>query len=204
MSWGGQAPDLLDWPIFRGSAPRASWHNHRPGVDAMVTAPLDTRSFRKTVGHFVTGVTVVVFEDGEGVTRAMTANSFTSLSLEPPLVLFCVGKESRTGQAIHEATRFSINILAEHQRDLSQFFAGAWRSAELPAFNFVDWAGRPRLEGCAAALACDLYAIHEGGDHWIVVGRVIGVETCQSEARPLVFFRGGYGMLVPGGAAAGV
>ena len=156
----------------------------------MLTETIDPRTLRKTVGNFVTGVTVVAFEDIEGTTRAMTANSFTSLSLEPPLVLFCVGKQTRTGRAIHEATRFSINILAEDQQDLSKYFAGGWRQSTPPPFAFADWFGRPRLEGSAASLACDVHAIHEGGDHWIVVGRVIAVDA--SDARPLVFFRGAY------------
>jgi 3-hydroxy-9,10-secoandrosta-1,3,5(10)-triene-9,17-dione monooxygenase reductase component len=161
----------------------------------MITAQIDSRAFRRAVGHFVTGVTVVAFDDIDGTTRAMTANSFTSLSLEPPLVLFCVGKHTRTGRAIHDATRFSINILADDQQDLSQYFAGAWREPAPPAFAFANWDGRPRLQGCAAALACDLHAIHEGGDHWIVIGRVVAVDHEELKAKPLVFFRGTYAAL---------
>jgi flavin reductase (DIM6/NTAB) family NADH-FMN oxidoreductase RutF len=161
----------------------------------MLTAAIDARTLRKTVGHFVTGVTVVAFDDVDGTTRAMTANSFTSLSLDPPLILFCVGKETRTGRAIHDATGFSINILAEDQQTLSQYFAGAWRHDAPPPFTFVAWEGQPRLEGCAASLACDVHAIHEGGDHWIVIGRVVRVHCSNGETRPLVFFRGEYGVL---------
>jgi flavin reductase (DIM6/NTAB) family NADH-FMN oxidoreductase RutF len=158
----------------------------------MLDPVVDARTFRKTVGHFATGVTVVAFDDVDGGTLAMTANSFTSLSLEPPLVLLCVGKNTRTGRAIHEAARFSINILAEDQRDLSKYFAGGWKQATPPPFAFSSWTGRPRLEGCAASLACDLHAIHEGGDHWIVVGHVIAVGCSERDAKPLVFFRGAY------------
>jgi 3-hydroxy-9,10-secoandrosta-1,3,5(10)-triene-9,17-dione monooxygenase reductase component len=156
----------------------------------MHSAVPDARTFRQAVGHFATGVTVVAFE-ADGRTRAMTANSFTSLSLEPPLILFCVGKESRTGRSIHEATRFSVNILTESQRHLSSYFAGP-QVSEPPSFTFADWFGCPRLDGCAAALACDVREIHEGGDHWIVIGRVRGVETSACAVRPLVFFRGAY------------
>ena len=156
----------------------------------MPSAVPDARTFRQAVGHFVTGVTVVAFE-ADGHTRAMTANSFTSLSLEPPLILFCVGKESRTGRSIREATRFSVNILTESQRHLSSYFAGC-PMPEPPSFTFADWLGCPRLDGCAAALACDVRAIHEGGDHWIVIGHVRGVETSAYPVKPLVFFRGGY------------
>jgi flavin reductase (DIM6/NTAB) family NADH-FMN oxidoreductase RutF len=158
----------------------------------MFAVSVDPRTLRKTVGHFVTGVTVVAFDDVDGTTRAMTANSFTSLSLEPPLILFCVGKETRTGRAIHNATSFSINILAEDQQELSRYFAGGRGQAVTPPFAFVDWVGRPRLDGCAASLACEVHAIHEGGDHWIVIGHVVDVHCSSDPAKPLVFFRGAY------------
>jgi 3-hydroxy-9,10-secoandrosta-1,3,5(10)-triene-9,17-dione monooxygenase reductase component len=162
----------------------------------MLTVTLDPRTFRRTVGHFVTGVTVVAF-DIDGTTRAMTANSFTSLSLNPPMILFCVGKETRTGRSIQAATRFSINILSEEQQDLSTYFAGRWCDGAPPAFAFENWLGGPRLEGSAAALACDLHAIHEGGDHWIVVGQVAAVHCVNAPVKPLVFFRGAYTALNP-------
>ena len=156
--------------------------------------PIDSRTFRQTVGQFVTGVTVIALDVG-GTLRAMTANSFTSLSLDPPLVLFCVGKHTRAGQAVHSATGFSINILAEGQQDVSTYFAGAWKSAAPPPFTFVEWEGAPRLEGSVASLGCDIYAIHEGGDHWIVVGRVVALHRPDTIARPLMFFRGAYATL---------
>jgi 3-hydroxy-9,10-secoandrosta-1,3,5(10)-triene-9,17-dione monooxygenase reductase component len=156
----------------------------------MHSAVPDARTFRQAVGHFVTGVTVIAFE-ARGRTCAMTANSFTSLSLDPPLILFCVGKDSRTGRSIREATRFSVNILTESQRHLSSYFAGS-QVAEPPPFTFADWFGCPSLDGCAAALACDLREIHEGGDHWIVIGHVRRVEASASAEKPLVFFRGAY------------
>src|SRR5206468_10112732 len=85
----------------------------------------DRPAFRQTVGQFVTGVTVIVTER-DGLIRAMTANSFTSVSLEPPLVLFCVGKNTNTGQVIHSAAGFSVNILCHGQQALSTYFAGGW------------------------------------------------------------------------------
>ena len=186
-------------------APVTGWHDDRFGDRhplSMLATMLDSRTFRQTVGHFVTGVTVVAFDDVDGTTRAMTANSFTSLSLDPPLVLFCVGKHSRTGRSIHDATRFSINILGEGQQDLSTYFAGAWRHDSPPAYTFGRWEGGPRLEGCAASLACEVDAIHEGGDHWIVIGRVVAVHTSNLPAKPLVFFRGAYAALSESGSVA--
>jgi 3-hydroxy-9,10-secoandrosta-1,3,5(10)-triene-9,17-dione monooxygenase reductase component len=152
---------------------------------------IDSRAFRQTVGQFVTGVTVIALEV-DGAIRALTANSFTSLSLDPPLVLFCVGKQSKAGQAVHAATGFSINILAEGQQDISTYFAGAWKSGPPPAFSFIATDGRSRLEGCLASVGCEIHAVHEGGDHWIVVGRVVSLYRAESTPRPLVFFRGAY------------
>lgn len=153
--------------------------------------PIDARTFRQTAGHFVTGVTVVAVEVDNEV-RAITANSFTSLSLEPPLVLFCLGKDTKAGQAIHFAEGFSINILQQNQQHLSAYFAGIWKKPEAPDFEFIGWDGGPRLEGCAAALGCAVHGIHEGGDHWIVVGRVIATYAAEGDVRPLVFYGGRY------------
>ena len=152
---------------------------------------MDSRLFRQTVGHFVTGVTVIATENA-GVVHAMTANSFTSLSLDPPLVLFCVGRHTKMGGLIRESGRFSVNILSRDQQDVSSYFAGAWRQTEPPAFSFTTWEAVPRLGGCAATLACTVHAVHEGGDHWIVIGRVAGVDRPDPAAVPLVFFGGRY------------
>jgi flavin reductase (DIM6/NTAB) family NADH-FMN oxidoreductase RutF len=152
---------------------------------------IEPRVFRDTLGQFVTGVTVIVMEAG-GSVRAMTANSFTSLSLDPPLVLFCVGKATRMGELAHTAAGFSINILCREQQDISTYFAGAWRDAEPPPFTLVEWEGSPRLEGSAASLGCTIEQIHEGGDHWIVVGRVVAVHRADGVRVPLVYFGGRY------------
>ena len=124
---------------------------------------IDARAFRDTVGQFVTGVTVIA-TDMDGTIRAMTANAFTSLSLDPPLVLVCVGKTAHLSAFIRSASGFSVNILAQTQRDLSTYFAGRWKQAEPPAFSFAGWEGGPLLGGCAAALGCAVDTIHEGGE----------------------------------------
>ena len=152
---------------------------------------IDTREFRQTVGQLATGVTVIAAEI-EGTVHALTANSFTSLSLDPPLVLFCVGKNTKTGQLIGVGARFCVNILHEGQRDLSTYFGGAWKSDDPPPFAFVNWHESPRLEGSAAALSCLVDAIYEGGDHWIVVGRVAAFQRREDGVAPLVFFSGRY------------
>jgi 3-hydroxy-9,10-secoandrosta-1,3,5(10)-triene-9,17-dione monooxygenase reductase component len=163
----------------------------------MIPAAVDARAFRQAVGQFVTGVTVIALEvDGE--IRAMTANSFTSLSLDPPLVLFCLGKHTRAGTMIHRATGFSVNILCEQQQDLSTYFAGAWKLEAPPPFTFTAWRdGAPRLDGAAVSLCCVTQRIHEGGDHWIVVGEVVGIHRPEEPLAPLVFFGGRYASLKP-------
>lgn len=157
---------------------------------------VDERTFRQTVGQFVTGVTVIAIEI-DGSIRAMTANSFTSLSLDPPLVLFCLGKGTRAGQLIRRIDGFSVNILRHDQQALSAYFAGAWKDAAPPPFSFVAWEGGPRLEGCTAALGCAVHAIHDGGDHWIVVGRVVTTYRALDSSQPLVYFAGRYVALAP-------
>ncbi len=152
---------------------------------------IEPRSLRQTVGQFATGVTVVALA-GDDAVHAMTANSFTSLSLEPPLVLFCAGKQTRVGQLVQPGMGFCISILTQLQRDLSTYFAGAWKAPEPPPFTFEAWHGTPFLLGSAAALACEVWDIHEGGDHWIVVGRVAAVRRGDDGAVPLVFHAGRY------------
>ena len=156
---------------------------------------IDARAFRQTVGQFVTGVTVIA-ADIDGAIRAMTANSFTSLSLDPPLVLFCVGKQTKMGQLIEAANGFSVNILQQDQQALSTYFAGGWKDdVPPPPFAFHEWEGGPLLEGSAAALGCSIHTILEGGDHWIVIGRVLALYRSQSAGAPLVFCAGRYAVL---------
>jgi flavin reductase (DIM6/NTAB) family NADH-FMN oxidoreductase RutF len=152
---------------------------------------IDSRAFRQTAAQFATGVTVVALEH-EGEVRAMTVNSFTSVSLDPPLVLVCLGRKTRMASRIDEASRFCVSILGDHQREISAFFAGAWRGPEPPRFSFIDWDGMPRLDGAVAAFGCTVHAIHEGGDHLIVIGEVVALHRAEYGCRPLVFFAGGY------------
>jgi flavin reductase (DIM6/NTAB) family NADH-FMN oxidoreductase RutF len=107
-------------------------------------------------------------------------------------VLFCLGKETKAGQHIRSVSGFSVSILSHEQQDLSSYFAGSWKQAEPPPFSFSAWEGGPRLEGCIAALGCRVHAIHEGGDHWIVVGEVLATYRVDEHGLPLVFFSGKY------------
>ena len=158
----------------------------------------DARTFRHTVGKFVTGVTVIAV-DVKGSIRAMTANAFTSVSLDPPLVLFCVAKKAHLGQLIHLASGFSVNILTQEQQSLSTYFAGGWKEPEAPPFSFEQWQGGPKLAGISAALGCAVETIHEGGDHFIVVGRVLALYQGERPVAPLVFNGGRYAALAEPG-----
>jgi 3-hydroxy-9,10-secoandrosta-1,3,5(10)-triene-9,17-dione monooxygenase reductase component len=159
---------------------------------------IDPRAFRQTVGQFVTGVTVIAMEV-EGEVRALTANSFTSLSLNPPLVLFCLGKGTRAGQAIEDVKAFTVNILSQEQLPLSTYFAGGWKQERAPSFSFTSSEGGPRLEGSVASLGCQVETVHEGGDHWIVVGRVMSMHRSELPRSPLVFYGGRYAALAHDG-----
>lgn len=155
---------------------------------------IDTRAYRQTIGLFATGVTVLLAER-EGEVHGMTANAVTSLSLEPTLVIVCPSKRANLADFLISGNHFTINILSEQQESLSNFFAN-WRHEEPPpAYEFIPWAAAgeaPRLDGCLAALACRVAQVHDGGDHWIVVGQVLDLYRSEETHRPLLFFGGEY------------
>jgi flavin reductase (DIM6/NTAB) family NADH-FMN oxidoreductase RutF len=152
---------------------------------------IDSRAFRNTIGLFATGVTVVAVETN-GEIYGMTANAVTSVSLEPLLVLVCVQKEAHLIQFLRQAEGFSISILNENQEDLSSFFANMWHKPEPPPFAFIPWLGGPRLKGAIGAIACRTVEFVEGGDHWIVMGQVVGLYQAENPANPLLYYRGQY------------
>lgn len=154
---------------------------------------IDQATFRQVLGHFPTGVTVIAgMDDAEPV--GLAVGSFFSLSLEPPLVGFCVGRTSGSWARMAPSKRFAVNILGADQEDVCRAFAMSgddkfagigWRASE---------GGSPIIDGVLAWIDCEIDAVHEGGDHEIVVGRVLGMDIGH-EGDPLVFFRGGYANL---------
>lgn len=152
----------------------------------------DPASFRTVLGHFATGVTIVTaMEDGAPV--GVAANSFTSVALDPPLVLFCAMKASSTWPRIREVAKFCVNILAEDQEDVSRVFAtpGVDRFART-GYRLSGATGSPILHDVLAYVDCETEQEVDAGDHVIVIGRVLELGVLR-HGNPLVFYRGGYG-----------
>jgi 3-hydroxy-9,10-secoandrosta-1,3,5(10)-triene-9,17-dione monooxygenase reductase component len=147
--------------------------------------------YRTTLGHFCSGVTVVTAAASDGP-AGMTAQSFCALSLDPPLILVCPGKSSTSWPRIESAGSFCVNVLAEDQEELCRTFA----TKGTDKFAGVGWSpgpftGAPVLAGGLAWMECRMEQLHDAGDHAIVVGRVLDLQS--RDGRPLLFFRGGYG-----------
>jgi len=153
---------------------------------------IDARTFRDTLGHFCSGV-VIATGMLDGVPAGFAAQSFTSLSLDPPLVALCPGKSSSSWPKLREAGHFCINVLGAEQQALCRQFA----SSGADKFAGVPWrpgtTGAPILEGVLAYIDCRLEHEHDGGDHTLAVGRVLDLAVLSEAPRPLLFFRGGYG-----------
>ena len=161
------------------------------GESAETLMPPDEPSYRTVLGHFATGVTIITaMSDGQPI--GVSANSFSSVSLSPPLVLFCASKDSTTWPKIEAAGKFTVNILNEHQEDVYRVFAT--RGAD--RFSRIGWRpsanGSPILHDALAYIDCTIEHQYEGGDHLIVVGLVQELGVLGDEG-PLIFYRGGYG-----------
>jgi 3-hydroxy-9,10-secoandrosta-1,3,5(10)-triene-9,17-dione monooxygenase reductase component len=165
--------------------------------------PIDPGRFRRALGNFCTGVTVIAALGADGEPVGFACQSFAALSLDPPLVLFCPGRSSHTWPAIEAAGTFSVNVLAHDQRDLSTVFG---RSGD-DKFATVAWtpspAGVPVLDGVLTWMDCSVEQVLDGGDHWIVVGRVTALGE-QQGTRPLLFYRGAYTVTEPAEPTPGV
>lgn len=181
-SWLGDADLDMEW---------------RPGESSGI-APDDAealaaaRRFRDVLGRFASGVTVVTAMSG-GEPVGMTCQSFSSVSLDPPLVLFIPARTSRAWPLIQRSGRFCVNILADGQAELSNQMA----SRGTDKFAGVDWSpsavtGSPVLAGTLGHVDCTIHAVHEAGDHYAVIGRVVDLVATDAVA-PLLFFQGTYG-----------
>lgn len=155
---------------------------------------LDQETFRRVMGYFATGVTVITV-DYEGQVQGMTANAFSSVSLDPLLVLVCVDQKARTHAHLHARKRFGINVLCENQRSISELYARPDRDparAEEEAGARFDRTshGTPVLHGALAYFECRLQSAQDAGDHTIFIAEVEDVVV--RGGRPLLFFNGEY------------
>lgn len=163
-------------------------------TDSSKSAAIEPRAFRRALGNFATGVTIVTAIDPDGTKVGVTANSFSSLSMDPPLILWSSKKDARSSPIFEAATNFAVNILASDQLEMSNQFA---RQQE-DKFAGVEWeegiSGVPVFPNCAGRFQCETYDKIDGGDHWIFVGRVIAFDDFGRT--PLCFHQGSYAMVL--------
>lgn len=153
---------------------------------------LDSKTWRQVMGHFATGVTVITTgNDGDSFT-GFTANSLTSLSADPPLLLFCIDKRADTLPVLRDTRTFGVNILSEAQEELSRTFA----SSDKRKFDFVSFRlgrlGVPLIDGSIAHIECRVAQFMDGGDHIIVIGQPEAIKEEDVVSFPLLFHRGRY------------
>ena len=163
----------------------------RAQPDAASGGSFDPQAFRSALGCFATGITVVTAVAPSGELIGITANSFNSVSLDPPLVLFSLHRAAYSLGALTEGGHFAVNVLCEGQRELSIRFAKAlgdkWTGIEYELWE----TGAPILKGCLGSFECRTRALYDGGDHVIFLGEVLRLRTGNA-GRPLLYFRGRY------------
>jgi 3,4-dihydroxy-2-butanone 4-phosphate synthase len=164
--------------------------------DAAAEIARTGRLMRDVMGHFATGVSVVTARGDHGVPVGTTANAISSVSLDPPLMLACLARNSETLAAIRRTGRFAVNVLAAEQRDHSDRFAAKGAATRTHEVEFSDHElGVPVLPGALATIACEVEALHPAGDHEIVVGLAHHLDHREPGAEPLLFWRGSYSRL---------
>ena len=166
-----------------------------------MTVALDPLAYRKVVGRYATGVTVVTTALPDGDRHAMTCNSFTSVSLDPLLVLFCAEKIARFHEAVLETGVWAVSVLSVDHERASQHFAARGRDVA-EQFSWVPvtpgpLTGSPVLEGALAAIECRTVSTTDAGDHTVVLGEVLGASLPDPEAEPLLYYAGGYRAVRP-------
>jgi flavin reductase (DIM6/NTAB) family NADH-FMN oxidoreductase RutF len=154
------------------------------------TAPVASEEFRRACGRFATGITIASVLDAKGAPHGLTVSSFASVSLDPPLILICLGHEVSVIDHFRTANNFGINVLAESQRDLSERFAYKGHDR----FDGLEWqsgeTGVPLLTGVLAAMECRTRQRFTAGDHDIFVGEMVAAQVADGE--PLIYFASGY------------
>ena len=164
-------------------------------MDPHTASAVDVSAFRRAMGSFPTGVTVVTVASSDGSMHGVTVNSFSSVSLDPMLVLVCLNEASRAVGLIERAGAFSVNVLSAGQQDISSWFANQHRPADSAMFDGVPLepgvTGCPVLAGAAASFDCRLRQSYRVGDHLIVLGEVVAL-VHRPQLEPLIFHAGTY------------
>jgi len=163
----------------------------------MSVAPFDSHELRRILGHFATGVTIITARSGDGQPIGMTCNSFASVSLDPPLVLWSIAKTSRNYAAMGLAEHFAIHVLDATQSELCRQFSA--KDGDRFANVEIETGLRnlPLLTRYHARFECDTYARHDAGDHTILIGSVLRLS--EREGEPLLFYRGKLSRIAPPG-----
>ncbi len=157
--------------------------------------PFDPRQFRRALGNFACGVTIVTAIDADGNKVGVTANSFNSVSLDPPLILWSLDKRSSAWETFQAAQHFTVNILASDQIELSNGFARPADDKYAGISFRQGFGGAPVFDGCSGNFQCSLFEHIDAGDHWILIGKV---EVFEDFGRaPLLYHQGGYAMVIP-------
>lgn len=169
---------------------------------SVLSGQIDEIAIRRALSEFATGVTIVATTEG-GERVGFACQSFSSLSLEPPMVLFTVMKTSRSWPRIEKSGTFSVNVLSEEQQEYSVAFG----RRSVNKFEYGSWSesplGNPILEDCAVWIDCTVADVHEGGDHWIVTGDIKSIGH-RGDRKPLLYHRGSYSRVVASGEDAPV
>lgn len=151
----------------------------------------NSADYRQALGSFVSGITVITCTDADAKPRGVTVSSFCSLSLDPPMVLWCLAKSTLSSEAFRAAEHFGVHVLAHDQWHVAERFA----TRGVDKFSQSDWAMHdnvPVIDGCTARFECSRAAVYDGGDHWIMTGIVNHFESTSRE--PLAYFRGRYAL----------
>jgi flavin reductase (DIM6/NTAB) family NADH-FMN oxidoreductase RutF len=155
----------------------------------------DSRQFRDALGEFATGVTIICAGLGGGRYVGLTANSFNSVSLDPPLVLWSLSRRSLSLPAFEAAERYSVNVLSAGQTELARRFSRPHKDRFAGVGYRMGWADAPLIDGCAAWFECRHHGLHRAGDHVIFIGEAVTCERTQGHG--LVFHHGRFGAVVP-------
>ncbi len=155
----------------------------------------DSKAFRRALGNFATGITVITATTPSGEKTGVTANSFNSVSLDPALILWSIDKRSGSCKIFEEATHFAVNILAADQIDVSNHFARPSDDKFAGVEYTEGFGGAPVLPHTSACFQCESYETVDGGDHWILIGKVVAFE--DAGRAPLLYHQGSYSVVMP-------